>query len=121
MPPGRIYPHPLCLSRDSLWSRSDPPRIAEDTQEVVKMRRIRSVVAVAAVTAAMAAFAGPAMADVDFDDSRHERFEERLEEKADLIDDFNDEVEDAYEDGVLLYDIDDIDDLDDVEVIWSLD
>ena len=76
------------------------------------MRRIRSVVAVAAVTAAMAAFAGPAMADVDFDDSRHERFE------------------DAYEDGVLLYNIDDIDDLDDfydiddlddVEVIWSLD
>jgi hypothetical protein len=91
------------------------------------MRRIRSVVAVAAVTVAMAAFAGPAMADVDFDDSRHERFEERLEERTDRINDFYDEVEDAYEDGVLLYDIDDIDDfddiddLDDVEVVWSLD
>jgi len=63
------------------------------------MRRIRSVVAVAVVTAAMAAFAGPAMADVDFDDGRHERFEERLDERADLIEDYYDEVEDIYEDG----------------------
>ena len=96
-------------------SRGDPPGIAKDTQEVVRMRRIRSVVAVAAVTAAMAAFAGPAMADVDFDDGRHERFEER----ADLIDDYYDEVEDAYEDGVfylyspfVVYDIEDVWDLD---------
>jgi hypothetical protein len=77
------------------------------------MRRIRSVVAVAAVMTAMAAFAGPAMADVDFDDSRHERFEERLDERADLIEDYYDEVEDAYEDGFFFYDpfvIYDIDD-----------
>jgi hypothetical protein len=121
MPPGRIYPYPLCLSRDSLWSRGDPPGIAKDTQEVVKMRRIRSVVAVAAVTAAMAAFAGPAMADVDFDDVRHERFEERLDERADRIEDFYDEVEDAYEDGFLYYDVDDLDDLDDLDVYWALD
>ena len=46
------------------------------------MRRVRSVVAVAAVTAAMAAFAGPAMADVAFDDSRNKKFEERLDERA---------------------------------------
>ncbi len=67
------------------------------------MRRIRSVVAAAAVTAAMAAFAGPAAADVDFDDGRHERFEERLEERADLVEDYYDEVEDAYEDGLFFY------------------
>jgi len=30
----------------------------------------------------MAAFAGPAMADVDFDDSRNKKFEERLDERA---------------------------------------
>lgn len=84
------------------------------------MRRIRSVVAVAAVTAAMVAFAGPAMADdVNFDDSRHERFEERLEERADLIEDYYDEVEDAYEDGLffyydpfVVYDVDEVWDLD---------
>jgi hypothetical protein len=40
------------------------------------------------------------MADVDFDDGRHERFEERLDERADLIEDYYDEVEDAYEDGL---------------------
>ena len=86
------------------------------------MRRIRSVVAVAAVTAAMAAFAGPAMADADFDDgSRHERFEERLEERADLVEDYYDEVEDAYEDGLfyfyspfVVYEIDD-------DIVWDLD
>ncbi len=100
-------------------SRGDPPGIAKDTQEVVKMRRIRSVVAVAAVTAAMAAFAGPAVADVDFDDGRHERFEERLDERADRIEDYYDEVEDAYEDGFfyyyspfVVYDIEDVWDLD---------
>ncbi len=85
------------------------------------MRRIRSVVAVAAVTAAMAAFAGPAMADVDFDDGRHERFEERLDKYEDRVDEYNDALEEVYEDGILLYDVDYIDDLDDVEIIWSLD
>ena len=82
------------------------------------MRRIRSVVAVAAVTAAMGAFAGPAMADVNFDGGRHERFEERLDERADLIEDYYDEVEHAYEDGLffyspfVVYDIDGVWDLD---------
>ena len=98
------------------------------------MRRIRSVVAVAATMVAMLAFSVPAVADVDFDGDRHDkyedrydRYEDRLDEQADLIEDYYDEVEDAYEDGVLLYNIDDIDDfddiydLDDVEVIWSLD
>lgn len=70
------------------------------------------------MTAAMAAFAGPAMADVDFDDSRHKRFEERLDERADLVEDSYDELEDAYEDGFfyyspfVVYDIDDVWDLD---------
>ena len=82
------------------------------------MRRVRSVVAVAAVTAAMAAFAGPVMADVDFDDSRNKKFEERLDERADLVEDSYDELEDAYEDGIfyhspfVVYDIDDVWDLD---------
>jgi hypothetical protein len=82
------------------------------------MRRVRSVVAVAAVTAAMAAFAGPAMADVDFDDSRNKKFEERLDERADLVEDSYDELEDTYEDGFfyyspfVVYDIDDVWDLD---------
>ena len=35
-----------------------------------------------------AAFAGPAVADVDFDDYRHERLEERLDERADLVMDY---------------------------------
>ena len=63
------------------------------------MRRVRSVGAVAAVTAAMAAFAGPTMADVDFDDSRNKKFEERLDERADLVEDSYDELEDTYEEG----------------------
>ena len=64
------------------------------------MRRIRSVVAVATVAAAMAAFAGPGMADVDFDD---DLYEERLEERADLFDEYYVEVEDAYENGLFIY------------------
>jgi hypothetical protein len=62
-----------------------------------------------------AAFAGPAVADVDFDDYRHERLEERLDERADLVMDYYDEVEDAYEDGFfyfynpfVVYDIEDV-------------
>jgi hypothetical protein len=82
------------------------------------MRRIRSVVAVAAVMASMAAFAGPAMADVDFRDGRHERFEERLDRYEDRVDEYNDALKEVYEDGVLLYDVDD---LDDVEIVWTVD
>ncbi len=77
--------YPTCLSRDSVWSRSDPLGIVQDAQEeeeeeeeVVRMRRIRSAVAVATATAAIAAFAGPALAD----DKTGERLEDRLENRA---------------------------------------
>ena len=76
----------------------------------------------ATVTAAKAAFAGPAMADVDFEDGRHERVDEHLDERANLLEDYYDEVEVAYEDGFFLYspfvvyDIDDDWDLD-----WNVD
>lgn len=93
-------------------SRGDPPGIAKDTQEVVKMRRIRLVVAVAAMMVAMLSFSVPAMADVDFDDDWYE-------ERAELVEEYYDELGDAHEDGFfysyspfVVYDIEDVWDLD---------
>jgi hypothetical protein len=68
------------------------------------MRRIRSVVAVAATMVAMLAFSVPAVADVDFDGDRHDKYEDRYDRYEDRIDEYYDELEDAYgEDGFFYY------------------
>jgi hypothetical protein len=97
------------------------------------MRRIRSVVAVAATMVAMLAFSVPAVADVDFDGDRHdkyedrydryeEEYEDRLDEYEDRLDDYHDALEEAYdEDGFFYhipfvgYDYDDIEDVLDID------
>jgi hypothetical protein len=98
------------------------------------MRRIRLVVAAAATMLAMLTFSIPAMADVDFDGDRHDRYEDRydryedrVDEYEDRIDEYYDELEDAYdEDGFFyyapftLYDVDDIEDIEDIEDVLDL-
>lgn len=77
---------------------SDPPGIAKDTggskdeADTFGCYGCRG-------DGGMGTFAGPAMADVDFDDL----YEERLEERADIVEEYYDEVEDAYEDGFFFY------------------
>jgi hypothetical protein len=54
-------PYPKYLPRDSLWGRGGPPVIAQDTQEVVKMRRsLLMLTAALIMTATMGIAAGPA-------------------------------------------------------------
>ena len=90
------------------------------------MRRIRSVVAVAATMVAMLAFSVPAVADVDFDGDRHDKYEDRYdryeEEYEDRLDDYHDALEEAYDkDGFFYhipfvgYDYDDIEDVLDID------
>jgi hypothetical protein len=85
------------------------------------MRRIRLVVAAAATMVAMLTFSIPAMADVDFDSDRHDRYEDRYDRYEDRIDDYYDALEEAYEDGLFyynsfgVYDIDDIDEIDEID------
>jgi hypothetical protein len=106
-------------SRDSLWSsRSDPAGVAQDAQEVIKMRRIRLVVAVAATMLAMLAFSVPAMADVDFDGDRHDWREGRIDRYEDRVDGYYDAIEDAYEDGFFYYNP--FVDVDDIEDYWDI-
>ena len=98
------------------------------------MRRIRLVVAAAATMLAMLTFSIPAMADVNFDGDRHDRYEDRydryedrIDEYEDRIDDHYDALEEAYEDGLFYYNsfgvygIDDIEDIEDIEDHWELD
>ena len=97
------------------------------------MRRIRLVVAAAATMVAMLTFSVPAMADVDFDGDRHDRYEDRYDRYEDRydryedrIDDYYDALEEAYEDGLFYYNsfgvyVFDNFDIEDIEDHWDMD